>query len=74
MNDQKKSYDQLNAEARHKLTELACKMQFLLDPPDVAQNFLGAGLAVLLTMGEDVTRRWLQTALKGLDDNPARLH
>jgi hypothetical protein len=36
MNDQK-SYDQLNAEARHKLTELACKMQFLLDPGDVAK-------------------------------------
>ena len=43
VNDQKK-YDQLNMEARRELTDLACRMQFLLDPADVAQNFLGAGL------------------------------
>jgi hypothetical protein len=74
MNDQKKSYDQLNEEARHKLTDLACQMQLLLTPPDVAHIFLGAGLGVLLGLGQDVTRQWLQTALDGLDDDPARLH
>jgi hypothetical protein len=73
MTDQKK-YEELNMEARHELTNLACQMQVLLHPADVAQNFLGAGLGVLLTMGDDVTRRWLQKALEGLDDDPARLH
>jgi hypothetical protein len=74
MSDQKKSYEQLNAEARHQLTDLACKMQALLHPVDVAQNFLGAGLGVLLGLGEGVTRDWLQTALDALDDDPAKLH
>jgi hypothetical protein len=73
MSDQKK-YDEINMEARHKLTELACQMQLLLTAPDVAQNFLGAGLGVLLSLGDDVTRQWLQTALEGLDDDPTRLH
>ena len=71
---EKKSYEQLNMEARRELTALACQMQALLHPADVANNFLGAGLGVLLGMGEDVTRRWLQKALEGLDDDPARLH
>jgi hypothetical protein len=74
MNDQKKSYDQLNEEARHKLIELAIQMQLLLQPSDVAHLFLGAGLGVLLGLGEDVTRRWLEKALEGLDDDPTRLH
>jgi hypothetical protein len=58
------SYDQLNEEARHALTALACRMQALLHPADVAQNFLGAGLGVLLGLGKDVTRKWLQTSEK----------
>jgi hypothetical protein len=41
MSDQKKTYEQLNEEARHQLTDLACRMQALLHPADVAQNFLG---------------------------------
>jgi hypothetical protein len=73
MSDQKK-YDQMNMEARRELTALACQMQLLLTAPDVAQNFLGAGLGVLLGLGEDVTRRWLQKALEGLDDDPQKLH
>jgi len=72
---EEKSYEQMNMEARRELTDLACRMQALLHPADVAQNFLGAGLGVLLGMGEDVTRQWLQKALEGLDgDPPARLH
>ena len=73
MSDQKK-YDQMNMEARRELTALACKMQYVLHPGDVASNFLGAGLGVLLGLGEDVTRQWLQKALAALDDDPARLH
>ena len=69
-------YEKINAEARQNLIALACNMQFLLKPADVAHNFLGAGLSVLLALpdGEDVTRRWLQKVLEGLDDNPARVH
>ena len=47
---EEKSYEQLNAEARQNLTALACNMQLLLDPADVAQNFLGAGLGVLASV------------------------
>ena len=64
----------MNMGARRELTSLACQMQLLLHPSDVAQNFLGAGLGVLLGLGEDVTRQWLKKALEGLDDDPARLH
>ena len=71
---EKEQYEKINAEARQNLQVLACNMQLLLHPADVAQNFLGAGLGVLLGLGEDVTRRWLQKALEGLDDDPARLH
>jgi len=63
MTDQEK-YDLLNMEARRELTALACQMQALLRPGDVAANFLGAGLGVLLGLGEDVTRQWLQKALE----------
>jgi hypothetical protein len=73
MNDEEK-YEQLNIEARRELVALACKMQTLLRPGDVAANFLGAGLGVLLGLGEGVTRRWLQTALDALDDGPEKLH
>ena len=73
MNDEEK-YEQLNMEARRELTAIACKMQYVLTPPDVAQAFLGAGLGVLLGLGTDVTREWLKTALAALDDGPAKLH
>jgi len=74
MTDQKKQYEKINTEARQNLMALACNMQLLLTPADVAQNFLGTGLGVLLGLGEDVTRQWLKTALEGLDDDPTRLH
>lgn len=70
----KKTPEQLNAEAREKLTSLACQMEFLLPAADVAQAFLGAGLGVLLGLGTDVTRQWLQKALEALDDDPTRVH
>jgi len=60
--------------AKEQLMDLACRMQLIISKPDVAQLFLGAGLAVLLTYGEEVTRQWLQTALDALDDDPAKLH
>jgi len=62
---EKKQYEKINAEARQHLTALACNMQLLLHPADVAQLFLGAGLGMLLTMGDDVTRQWLEKALEG---------
>ena len=68
------NYERINMEARQKLQVLACQMQALLHPGDVANNFLGAGLSVLLGLGEGVTRDWLQTALDALDDDPAKLH
>lgn len=74
MTDEQKRYENLNMEARNELSSLACKMQSLLHPGDVAANFLGAGLAVLLSLGEDVARQWLKTALAALDEDPARLH
>ena len=60
--------------AKEQLTNLACRMQLIIPKAHVAQLFLGAGLGVLLGLGEDVTRRWLQKALEGLDDDPTRLH
>jgi hypothetical protein len=74
MMNEEKSYEQLNKEARQHLTALACNMQFLLKPGDVAAAFLGAGLGVLLSLGEDVAREWLKTALTALDDGPEKLH
>jgi hypothetical protein len=60
--------------AKEQLISLAANMQLIIPKPDVAQLFLGAGLAVLLSFGEGVTRDWLQTALDALDDDPAKLH
>jgi len=40
----------------------------------VATLFLGAGLSVLLGLGEGIAREWLQTALQALDDGPEKLH
>jgi hypothetical protein len=66
--------EKLYAGAKEQLTDLACRMQLIIAKSDVAQLFLGAGLAVLLSFGEGVTRDWLQTALDALDDDPAKLH
>jgi hypothetical protein len=40
----------------------------------VAQLFLGAGLGVLLSLGEDVARRWLEKALEALETGPEKMH
>jgi hypothetical protein len=66
--------EQLYNGAKEQLTNLACRMQLIIPKAHVVQLFLGCGLGVLLTMGEDVTRRWLQTALDALDDGPEKLH
>jgi hypothetical protein len=66
MTDDQQRYENLNMEARNELASLACKMHSLLRPGDVAANFLGAGLAVLLTLGDDVARQWLEKALDAL--------
>jgi hypothetical protein len=74
MTDDQQRYENLNMEARNELSSLACKMQTLLRPGDVAANFLGAGLAVLLSLGDDVARQWLQKALDALEAGPEKLH
>jgi hypothetical protein len=66
--------EKLYAGAKEQLTDLACRMQLIIAKSDVAQLFLGAGLAVLLSFGEGVARDWLQTALDALDDGPEKLH
>ena len=69
-----KEAEQLYTEGKKRLSALACNMQLIIPKPDVAQLFLGAGMSVLLTLGDDVCRRWLQTALDALDDGPEKLH
>jgi hypothetical protein len=69
-----KEAEQLYTEGKKRLSALACNMQLIIPKAHVAQLFLGAGLAVLLSLGTDITRRWLETALVALDDDPERLH
>jgi hypothetical protein len=69
-----KESEKLYMGAKKQLMNLACRMQLIIAKPDVAQLFLGCGLAVLLSFGEGVTRDWLQTALAALDDAPEKLH
>jgi len=66
--------EELYVGAKAQLISLAANMRLIIPGPDVAGLFLGAGLSVLLTYGEEVARQWLQTALTALDDNPERLH
>ena len=69
-----KESEELYRGAKQQLISLAANMRLIISGPDVAGLFLGAGLSVLLTYGEEVTRQWLKTALAALDDDPAKLH
>ena len=60
--------------AKQQLTDLACRMQLIIPKAHIAQLFLATGLAVLLTYGPEPARKWLQTALQALDDEPAKVH
>jgi len=61
--------------AKQQLLSLAANMRLIIPGPDVAGLFLAAGLSVLLTYGEEVTRKWLEKALEALDDpTPPAMH
>jgi hypothetical protein len=56
--------------AKQQLISLATNMQLIIPRAHIAQLFLATGLAVLLTYGPEPARKWLQTALASLDDDP----
>jgi len=67
--------EELYVGAKAQLLSLAANMRLIIPGPDVAGLFLGAGLGILLTYGEEVTRKWLEKALEALDDpTPPAMH